>query len=291
MAAIEHAIQTKNIFELEHHVLRTDGSLGWTSSRAIPLMNANGELTGWFGTATDITAQKQAEAALLRSERLASLSRMAATISHEINNPLAALTNLLFLARRTGGVSDEARELLEEADAELRRVAHITRQSLGFYRESTAPSPTNVNALIESSIDLLKGKIETPNASIEKQWNTVEEVTGVPGELRQVFSNLLANSIDAVDDGGIIKIRISKCRLRDGSPGVRISFTDNGKGMEPATLAHIFEPMYTTKGEVGTGLGLWVSRQIVEKHGGVIHVRSSFKGRWKGSTFSVVLSK
>jgi len=265
--------------------------LGWTYSRAIPLIDASGELTGWFGTATDITTQKQAEAALLRSERIASLGRMAATISHEINNPLAALTNLLFLARRTEGISGEARELLEEADAELRRVAHITRQSLGFYRESTAPSPTNVNALIESAIDLLKGKIRTRNASIEKQWNIVEEVTGVPGELRQVFSNLLVNSIDAVDEGGTIKVRISKCRLRDGSPGVRISFADNGKGMEPATLAHIFEPLYTTKGEVGTGLGLWVSKQIVEKHRGIIHVRSSFQGRRKGSTFSIVLPK
>ena len=235
--------------------------------------------------------RKQAEEALLRSERLASLGRMAATISHEINNPLAALTNLLFLAQRTEGIPGEARELLEEADAELQRVAHITRQALGFYRESIAPSSTNISALVESTIDLLKGKIRTKKASIEKQWNILEEVTGVAGELRQVFSNLLANSIDATDDGGTIKVRISKCRLRNGGAGLRISFADNGKGMDPATMAHIFEPLYTTKGEVGTGLGLWVSRQIVEKHGGFIHVRSSCRGPWKGSTFSVVLPK
>jgi len=288
-AAIEHAIQTKSIFELEHQVVRTDGSLGWTFSRAIPLMDARGEITAWFGTATDITAQKQAEAALLRSERLASVGRMAATISHEINNPLEALTNLLYLARRSEGLSGEALELLGEADAELRRVAHITRQALGFYRESAAPSPTDVNVLVESAIDLLKGKIRERKVSVEKQWNATEQVTGVAGELRQVFSNLLVNSVDAVDDGGVIKLRTSTCRLRDGRPGVRITVADNGKGIEPASLPHIFEPLYTTKGEVGTGLGLWVSKRLIEKHGGSIQVRSSCNGPRKGSTFSVTL--
>lgn len=290
-AAIEDAIQHKSVFELEHHVTRTDGTTGWTFSRAIPLIGEDGEITGWFGAATDITARKRAEAALLRSERLASLGRMAATISHEINNPLAALTNLLYLARRTEGLPDEARELISEADAELQRVAHITRQSLGFYRESTAPVKANVSALVESAIDLLKGKIRIKGACVEKQWRFPGVVTAVPGELRQVFSNLLANSLDAVDGQGVIKVRVSECTFAGGRTGVRVTLSDNGKGIEEVGRMRIFEPLYTTKGEIGTGLGLWVSKQIVEKHKGLIQVRSSTKGSHKGSTFSIVLPR
>lgn len=290
-AAIENAIRTKSVFELEHHIVRADGTLGWTFSRAIPLLDPHREITGWFGTATDITARKRAEEALLQSERLASLGRMAATISHEINNPLAAMTNLLFLARAVEGVPDEARTLIEEADAELHRVAHIARQSLGFYRESTAPAPTDVTALVESAINLLRGKISLKRVRIEKQWTPREIITAVPGELRQVFSNLLVNSLDAVDYNGTVAIRISRCTFGKGGDAVRVTFSDNGKGIDRTERVHLFEPLYTTKGEIGTGLGLWVSKQIIEKHQGLIQMRSSTKGKWKGSTFSVVLPR
>ena len=155
-ATIKRAIETKSTFELEHGVLRADGMRGWTFSRAIPLIDANGEIREWFGTATDITARKLAEEALVRSERLASLGRMAATISHEINNPLEALANLLYLASTTEGLPSVARERLADADAELQRVAHITRQALGFYRESNAAGSVSVSTLIESVIPLLK---------------------------------------------------------------------------------------------------------------------------------------
>jgi len=289
VAAIEDAIRTKSAFQLEHRVLRTDGTLGWTLSRAVPLMDANGQVTEWFGTATDITAQKRAEQALLHSERLASLGRMAATISHEINNPLEALANLLYLASIADGLPSEARDRLAEADTELQRIAHITRQALGFYRESSSPSVFNINVLMESTIDLLKRKISAKQVSVETQWRAKREVTGVAGELRQVFSNLLANSLDAVDDGGRVKLRISACTMRDNHRGLRITFADDGKGVDPAARARIFEPFYTTKGAVGTGLGLWVSRQIIEKHRGLIQVRSSSTGPHRGSTFSVMV--
>lgn len=290
-AAIERAIETRGTFELEHRILRPDGSPGWTFSRAIPLLGADGEITEWFGTATDITARKLAEEALIRSERLALLGRMAATISHEINNPLEALTNLLYLASTTEGLPSGAREQLAEADAELQRVAHITRQTLGFYRESNAPGNVGVPTLIESVITLLKNKISAKHVCIEKQWRTAQEIRAVAGELRQVFSNFLMNCLDAVDEGGTVKIRVGFSTLRDDRPGIRITFSDNGKGVEAAVRTRIFEPLYTTKGDLGTGLGLWVSKQIVEKHQGRIQMRSSTEGKRRGSTFSVLLPR
>jgi signal transduction histidine kinase len=232
----------------------------------------------------DITERKRTEAALLQSEKLASIGRMAAAIAHEINNPLAAVMNLLFLANQTSGLPESARQLLETADAELRRIAHIARQSLGFYRESNAPAPTSVTEVLDSVFDLLKNRLKAKHASVEKQWKGNMQITAVRGELRQVFSNLVSNSLDAIDERGMIKVRVASGRQR-----VRVTVTDNGKGIAPSTLPHIFEPFYTTKDTVGTGLGLWVSQQIIEKHGGKIRVRSRLDGLRRGTTFSVVL--
>ena len=291
LAAIQQAIRTKSVFELEHQVLRVDGSLGWTFSRAIPLLGANGEIVEWFGAATDITARKQAEQALIRSEKLASLGRMAATIAHEINNPLEAVTNLLYLAQTVDDLPAAARRHLQMADAELRRVAHTARQSLGFYREYNAPAPASIIALIESAIDLLHGKIQAKQARIHKEWNTDVEVLAVAGELRQVFSNLITNSLDAIDVQGTIRIRVFACSRfgRGGSRSVRITLADNGSGISPASQARMFEPFFTTKGTFGTGLGLWVVKQIIEKHGGQIRMRSRNQGANRGTVFSIVL--
>ena len=172
------------------------------------------------------------------------------------------------------------------ADAELKRIAHITRQSLGFYRESNAPALTSVNAVLESAVDLLKSKIKAKHAVIEKQWDGDVQVTAVAGELRQVFSNLLANSLDAIDEKGTIKLRVSTgAAFNNGDRCVRVTVADNGKGISASSRQHIFEPFFTTKGTVGTGLGLWVSKQIIDKHGGTIRVRSSSRG----TAFSIVL--
>jgi PAS domain S-box-containing protein len=289
LAVINEAIRTKSIFELEHRVLRVDGSVGWTFSRAIPLQDANGEIMEWFGAASDVTARKRAEEALLRSEKLASVGRMAATIAHEINNPLEAVTNLLFIAKAAKD-PESARQYLDMADAELQRTAHITRQSLGFYRESNAPALTSVNALLESAVDLLKSKIKAKQAVIEKQWDGNVEVTAVAGELRQVFSNLLANSLDAIEANGTIKLRVSTgAAFKNGDRRVRVTIADNGEGISASARQRIFEPFFTTKGTVGTGLGLWVSKQIVDKHGGTIRMRSRNNGIPSGTVFSVVL--
>lgn len=285
---IHEAIRTKGMFELEHRVHKVDGSLGWTFSRAIPLFDANGEIVEWFGVASDVTARKLAEQALLRSEKLASVGRMAAAIAHEINNPLGAVTNLLFLVKEMNDLPEPARLYLEMADAELKRVAHITRQSLGFYREGNAAALTSVNAMLESAVDLLKKKIETKQAIVEKQWDEDVEITAVAGELRQVFANFLANSLDAIDVGGTIKLRVSTA-TRNGHRRVRVTIADNGKGISVSSQQHLFEPFFTTKGTIGTGLGLWVSKQIIDNHNGAIRVRSTAEGSHRGTVFSLSL--
>jgi PAS domain S-box-containing protein len=288
-AAVQHAIRTKSNFELELRARRFDGSIGWIISRAVPMLDENGEIVKWFGAIIDTTERKTAGEALLRNERLASLGRMAATISHEINNPLEALTNLLFLAEHTEGIPVQAREYLEEADAELGRIAHITRQALGFYRESAAPGEVSVDTVLNSAADLVKSKVAGKHVIVDKQYRAHPRIMGIGGELRQVFSNLLVNSVDAVGEEGTIKMRVSRGSSRTGRRLVRVTVADNGSGIPLAAREHIFEPLYTTKGAVGTGLGLWVARQIVEKHGGKIQVKSSVRGPRHGSTFSVLL--
>lgn len=235
-------------------------------------------------TNRDITQRKKSEQALLRSEKLASVGRMAATIAHEVNNPLEAVMSLLFLAKGSEELSETTRQYLEMADGELKRIAYITRQSLGFYRESNGPAPTSVKAVLESTVDLLKSRIKAKRAVIEKQWDVDVKITAVAGELRQVFSNILSNSLDAIDAKGTIKVRVSNSRRY-----VRVTVADNGKGVSASSRQHIFEPFFTTKGTVGTGLGLWVSKQIIDKHGGTIRMRSSNNGAHSGTVFSVVL--
>jgi len=276
--------------DFETQILRLDGEVRWVWVRGRFLQDAAGQPTRAFGTIMDITERKLAEKALLRSEKLASVGRMAASIAHEINNPLEATTNALFIAMTVPDLPNVAREYLEMADAELKRIAYITRQSLGFYRESNAPSRIAVTSVLESAIDLLKSKISKKRATIEKQWTDEIEIIAIAGELRQVFSNLLVNSLDAMADGGTIKLRVSTGgSFKDGRHRVRITIADNGQGISAHSRAHLFEPFYTTKGTVGTGLGLWVSKQIIDKHDGAIHVRSRFGGSNSGTVFSILL--
>ncbi len=231
---------------------------------------------------TDITKRKQAEEALLRSEKLASVGRMAVAIAHELNNPLEAVTNLLYITKEVEGIPEPARQYLETADAELRRMAHITRQSLGFYRESTTPALVSINAVLDSAVDLLKSKIKAKHAIVQKQLDADVKVSGIPGELRQVFANFLANSLDAIEERGTIKLRVSANQRH-----VRVTVADNGKGMNANLRKHVFDPFFTTKGSTGTGLGLWVSREIISKHGGIIQVHSKVQ---RGAVFSVLLT-
>jgi len=236
-----------------------------------------------------IILAKKAEEALIGSEKLASAGRMAAVLAHEINNPLAAVMNLLFLAQTSADTPGPVRQYLEMADGELKRIAHITRQTLGFYRESTAPTTFRVVTLIDSVIDLLQAKIISTQVTVQKECDDLLEITASFGELRQVISNLMLNSLDALGEGGRVTLRasISQDPL-NGSARIRITLADSGQGIDATVLPRIFEPFFTTKGSIGNGLGLWVCKQIIEKHSGTIKVRSRISAG-HGSTFSMVL--
>jgi len=232
---------------------------------------------------------KKTEEALIGSEKLASAGRMAAVLAHEINNPLAAVMNLLFLAQTAGDIPAIVHQYLKMADDELKRIAHITRQTLGFYRESSVPTTFLVVTLLNSVIDLLQAKMVSTQVIVEKQCDDLLQITAISGELRQVISNLMLNSLDALGEGGRVTLRASKSRSPlDGSPRIRITIADNGQGINAPTLPKIFEPFFTTKGSTGNGLGLWVCKQIIEKHGGSIWVRSRICEP-HGTTFSMVL--
>ena len=211
------------------------------------------------------------EAALVKTERLATAGRLAATIAHEINNPLEAVTNLVYLAR--SAPEGEVRRYLHMVEEELSRIAHITKMTLGFYRESGAPTPVDLGELVREVVALYEAKLRAKNIRVHADAAASQPVLGSRGELRQVIANLVANAVDVLPGGGTIRVATT-----DSDGGVQLRVFDNGPGIPAENLARIFEPFFTTKAELGTGLGLWVSRQIVEKHGGTIAVESTSTG-------------
>jgi PAS domain S-box-containing protein len=280
----------EDIYELTY--CRKDGTEIPALVSVTALRDAQQTIIGYLLIGTDNTARKRAEAALLQSEMLATAGRMAASIAHEINNPLEGMMNTLYLARTTPGVPQTAVGYLEIAEGELNRISHITRQSLGFYREFSTATSNSVSALIDSVVNLLQAKIRSNSAVVEQQCEERLRVLGIAGELRQVLANLLANSLDAIGPDGRIVVRATaSVDARDGTPWVRIAVADGGTGMTPETTKFIFDPFFTTKGTVGNGLGLWICRQLVEKHGGSIRVRSNVRGKRRGTTFSVLLPR
>ena len=218
------------------------------------------------------------EAALVKTERLATAGRLAATIAHEINNPLEAVTNLIYLAR--SAPAGETGRYLQMVEDELSRIAHITKMTLGFYRDSGAPTPVNVPELVREVLALYDAKLRSKNIHVRTELENLQPVLGSKGELRQVIANLVANAVDVLPQGGALSLRAG-----DEGEGVQLRVADNGPGIPAENLNRIFEPFFTTKAELGTGLGLWVSRQIVEKHGGKITVESTPAG----TSFSISL--
>jgi PAS domain S-box-containing protein len=246
-----------------------------------------GHATGLLLVARDITERKRAE----MTEKLAATGRLAATIAHEINNPLEAVTNLIFLSKSHPALDPEVRQYLEHADQELARVIHIARQTLGFYRDTASPSTTRISELLDGILDLYGRKIAAKNLLVEKRYDTSQEIRGLLGEVRQVFSNLIANAIDASLQNTRLVLHVSLWRnwRNSAQAGIRVSIADQGAGIPGANEKRIFEPFFSTKRDFGTGLGLWVSKSLVEKHGGHIAFRSSTRRGGSGTVFSVFL--
>jgi PAS domain S-box-containing protein len=222
----------------------------------------------------DLTMQKKSEEVLRRTEKLAVAGRLAASIAHEINNPLEAITNCLYLISRSE-MNPESRGYLTMAQKELDRVSKITMQTLRFYRSSSRAHPTNLPELMETVLALLEQRLNQGSIEVTRCFRETSPVVAHDGEIRQVLANLVGNAIDALPVGGRLVLKTSPARdWKTGVPGVRVTVADNGSGMETALLQRIFEPFFSTKGITGTGLGLWISREIVERHNGCLRVRS-----------------
>ncbi|MGA2961301.1 MAG: PAS domain S-box protein [Candidatus Korobacteraceae bacterium] len=418
-ATINEAIRTKSIFELEHRVLRVDGNVGWTFSRAIPLLDTNGEIIEWFGAASDVTDRKQAEEALraseerwsttLRSigdavistnangrimfmnevaekltgwslteaqgrdleevfnivnevtriklenpvtkviqigqvvglanhtalisrdgtelpiedsgapirdkdgqitgvvlvfhdiiekrraekavrdsERLALTGRMASTLAHEIHNPLDTVGALLYLINQVPNAPEPVRQHASLAGEELARVTQMTRHMLSFQREAKNPVPIKIGEILDNVLALYERKIESAGIRVEKQVDFEGEFIGLPGEMRQVFANLIGNAIEAIGKNGKIRLHAYASRdWRQGRRGLRVTVADNGPGIPADVRDKIFDPFFTTKGEGGTGLGLWIISGIIENNDGLLRLRTVARGGRSGTCFSV----
>jgi signal transduction histidine kinase len=270
---LRHAVETGGLYQAEYRINTIDGAECWLSTRGIPTFAADStEVNGMIGTVQDITPRKTQETALRQSEKLAATGRLAATIAHEINNPLEAVTNLIYLVKTDPNVPAAAQFMLETADQELARVAQIAQQTLGFYRDTTRPVDIDLAALLNGVIALFHRKLTYKRIDCKLDLSPSLHVFGLQGELRQVFSNLIVNAIDA-SRHGCITIR-GRHRTINGVAGVSVLVCDEGSGIPPSVRDRLFSPFFTTKVEVGTGLGLWVTRGIVEKQGGTIRFRS-----------------
>ncbi len=257
-----------------HTVLRhREGHLLPIEDSAAPIRDRTGKVIGVVLVFHDASRERSLQEVLRRTEKLATAARLAATVSHEINNPLEAIGNLIFLAKNNPDTPDKVTEQLKLAERELARVSHITRQTLGFYRESASPTAIHLPTLIESVLTLYSNKLQIKQIQIQLALEDCPTITGLAGELQQLVSNIVSNAIDAVPVKGTLKVEASPVKLGD-SELIRLNIEDDGPGIAPENLKRIFDPFFTTKKDVGTGLGLWVCKEIAERHGGSVQVRS-----------------
>ena len=285
--------QSESVVAMSNHTLLVSksGREYPVEASAAPIVDENGQLSGVVLVFRDVTQRRQTEQTLRASDRLTQAGRMAATIAHEIRNPLDTVSNLLFLLRQGDYPNPETRQYLDMAGEELARITQITGQLLTFHREAQSPVQVDLVKVLESVLTLYAPQIQMAGISVTKRFETHRSVRGFPGELRQVFANLVANAIHSMPTGGKLLLHVYESNLASDSQrrGVRVTVLDNGSGIAPDVRKNLFSPFYTTKGEGGTGLGLWVTRGIVEKHEGTIHFISTVRPGRSGTAFSVFL--
>ena len=258
----------------------------WIRSVAAPIL-LDGQILGGVAVNTDITQIRMQDEMLRKSEKLAAVGQLASSIAHEINNPLESITNLLYLVRNASSM-DEVQEYTRIAEQELARVSEITLQTLRFHRQQNKPTPVDVADLLGNIISLYTGRFLVRNVAVSTRIETAPPVVCLEGEIRQVLNNLIRNAVDAMGAGGRLCVRARAGCNYHHRAGVRITVADTGEGISPRILDHLFEPFYTTKELTGTGLGLWVSKGIIDKHGGTINVRTR-RNAPHGTTFSIWL--
>lgn len=260
------------VYNAEYRAEGPDKTQRWIAAHGLATFNDAHEFSGMIGTVQDITARKTQEAVLRQSEKLAATGRLAATIAHEINNPLEAVTNLIYICKTDPTVPRAIQQLLDSADDELARVAQIAQQTLGFYRDTTRPGDIDLSTMLHGIVTLFARKLEFKRLTCRTHIQPGLRIFGLQGEIRQVFSNLLVNAIDASENTELI---IRACgRVIGGRPGISCLIADRGTGVPQTVRERLFSPFITSKESVGTGLGLWVTRGIIEKHGGTILYRT-----------------
>ena len=271
-----------------HTVLRhRNGMFTPIEDSAAPIRDDRGRIVGVVLVFRDASKERKSQEILRKTEKLAAAARLSATFAHEINNPLAAVVNLIYLVKGMPDLPQTARGPLDMAEHELERVSHITRQTLGFYRESAVPGRVEVPTVIENILRLYSSKFKAKNIQVERQFQESPLVQGLAGELTQAISNLISNAADAAPQDGTVVVGLAP-QEQAGRQWVELRVQDNGPGIPPEIEPRIFEPFFTTKTDIGTGLGLWVTKEIVDRHGGQIEVRSAGPGA-TGAVFRVLL--
>ncbi len=286
---VQTVLDVGHVVGLANHTAlqRKDGTEIPIEDSAAPIRDAHGELLGVVLVFRDVSSERKVQEAMRRTERLASASRLSATIAHEINNPLQSVASLVYLSRTMPDVPKTVVWQLTLAERELQRVAHIAQQTLGFYKDSRTAESVDMPALVESVIALYSNKLKSKGIRIERHFGDRPWVQAASGELKQVMSNLISNAADAVDNQGMIAITLGTIEQAGGTM-LHILVEDNGPGIPPEYRPHLFEPFFTTKQDVGTGLGLWLTKEIVERHGGKIEVVARAGGE-RGAAFSILL--
>jgi PAS domain S-box-containing protein len=292
--AWKKALETQTPYLQEYRLRRHDGEFRAFVARAIPVRNESGGIDRWLGSTTDIHERKLAEYTLRRTEKLAVVSRMASSISHGINNPLAGAVNLLYLLETDADLSPAARRLVESAQEQLRRVTEVTKQTLLFHRQSSPATEISLPETIDMLLALHRQALETKTAQLLRRDRPTQALLCRSGEIQQALAHVLSNAVEALRTRGILSVRVREWtlhRIPEAPPerGIRITIGDSGTGIQQDDLPKIFNAFFTTKGQHGTGLGLWISRDILERHHGAIRVKSSTRKGASGTVFQIFL--
>jgi PAS domain S-box-containing protein len=277
--------------KIEHYETTRVSKSGETREVAVtisPILDINGKVVGASKIARDVSDRKKVERLAIEADKIATTGRMAAAIAHEINNPLASVLNLIFLVRQGGLSKEDTEKCLATAESELERVSHIARQTLGYYRDTGSPSEVHLRDLMGNVLSVYKSKVLTHNIVVDAKYTDLKKINVHPGEIVQVFSNVVSNAIDSMAHGGRLSISITQTKAVERN-GLQIIVNDTGHGIRREDMGRVFEPFFTTKGNLGTGIGLWVARQLVERHGGQISLSSSTGPEDHGSNVTIYL--
>jgi PAS domain S-box-containing protein len=288
---VKRVMELGHVVGLANHTVlqSSDGRLIPIEDSAAPIRDDHSRLLGVVLVFRDVTIERKTQEVMRKTEKLAAAARISATVAHEINNPLEAVVNLIYIAKGSAADLPVVVQSLNLAEQELDRVAHLTRQTLGFYRESNVPERIEISELIETVLRLYSNRLKNKNINLVRDFGDCPALYGVAGELKQVVSNLVSNAADAAPDHGTIVMRSRSFQDVRGTV-VQLDVEDDGPGVARENLDRIFEPFFTTKEDVGTGLGLWISKEIVTRHGGSIAVRPCGEnGESRGAAFTVTL--